>query len=232
MITKPPIHQALHAPIILALDVPSPRDIEVINSLPNPPLSPLTLDHIYIRQCRLAGDTVDAWGGCFRHDDLPKLLQLSQGAPALIGHSYWWLRQLPPVARFFGGSIQEHRGASYIVPKFYWPRKHSQAEDLKTLIDASIINEASIAFTFTAASCSICGEDIRECTHEVGKDYDGKSCFYWYDGIIKVLEGSFVYRGAEPGTGFLEKPVSPEQSGWLHLTINGIDYVATKTPDK
>lgn len=225
MIIQPGIHQALHAPIILALEIPTERDLETINSLSNPPLTKLSLDQIYIRQCRLAGDTVDGWGGCFRTADLPKLLQLVQGAPALIGHN----RQVPAVARFFGGSIQEHKGANYIIPKFYWPRKHSEAENLKVLIDAGIMNEASLAFTFSAATCSICGEDIRECSHEIGQKYDDKPCFYWYDGIRSVLEGSFVYRGAEPGTGFLQKPSTAPKSHQLTLLVNGVPFVPSKT---
>ncbi len=33
--------------------------------------------------------------------------------------------------------------------------------------------------------------------------YGKQLCHYWYDGVDRVLEGSFVYRGSEPGTGIL-----------------------------
>lgn len=36
-----------------------------------------------------------------------------------------------------------------------------------------------------------------------GALYGLRLCHYFYDGIERVLEGSFVYRGAEPGTGIL-----------------------------
>jgi len=131
-----------------------------------------------------------------------------QGAPALIGHN----RTATATARFFGGSIQQHNGHNYIVPKFYWPRKLSTAEDLRIQIDSALMNEASIAFNFTQATCSICEKDMRECDHTPGEEYDGKICNYYYDGPTSVLEGSFVYRGAEPGTGFLTKvPPPPTQ---------------------
>ena len=176
-------------------------DVEQINSLKNPPLVPITARDIYIRRCRLAGDAVDAGFGRFRSDDLPLLLDLVQGVPALIGHR----KDTLGVARFFGGEIKRspENGISYIVPKFYWMRLHSLSEDLRINIDGGIYNEASLGFTFRCPTCSVCGEDVRRCEHLPGKEYEGTTCFFYYDEIIKVTEGSLVYRGAQPGTGFM-----------------------------
>ena len=191
--------QLLSGPVAPATQAHSTNDIELINALPNPPLVLLGEDDIHVRRCRLAGDAVDSQYGCFRSHDLERLLKLTHGAPALIGHN----RMTTAVARFFGGSVEKHEGHNYIVPRFYWPKKHSAAEDFRVLLDAGIISEASIAFTFEKPSCSICGKDIRECEHQPGALYGLKVCHYFYDGLERVLEGSFVYRGAEPGTGIL-----------------------------
>ena len=193
------IIQRLSGPVMAVREAPSSSDPELINALSNPPLVALGEDDVFVRRCRLAGDAVDTQFGCFRAHDLPKLLTLTHGAPALIGHN----RQVTPVARFFGGGIEEFEGHRYIVPRFYWPKAHSGAEDFRVLLDAGIIAEASLAFTFDKPSCSICGRDIRECEHEPGAFYGLKLCHYFYDGLDRVLEGSFVYRGAEPGTGIL-----------------------------
>lgn len=193
------ILQLLSGPIAPARDVTVADDIADINGLPNPPLAALNPEDIHVRRCRLAGDAVDSQFGCFRTHDLPDLLRRTHGAPALIGHN----RQSLAVARFFGGGVEQHDGRHYIIPKFYWPKAHSAAEDFRVLLDSGIIAEASIAFTFGKPSCSICGKDIRECEHEVGAHYGLKLCHYFYDSIDRVLEGSFVYRGAEPGTGIL-----------------------------
>jgi hypothetical protein len=117
------------------------------------------------------------------------------------------------------------------VPKFYWPKQHSAAEDFRVLLDAGIIAEASIAFTFEKPTCSICSRDIRECEHQPGAMYGLRQCFYFYDGIDRVLEGSFVYRGAQPGTGILaEKVTSPVGGGGRRKVItvrfNGRVYQA------
>jgi len=92
---------------------------------------------------------------------------------------------------------------SYIVPKFYWMRAHSRAHDLLVNIDGGITSEASLGFTFRTPACSICGRDIRACEHLPGNEYEGQICYFFYDGILRVTEGSFVYRGAQPGTGFM-----------------------------
>lgn len=178
-----------------------------INMLPNPPLVTMSTEQIFVRRCRLAGDAIDSHLGCFRTSDLENILKLTHGAPALIGHNRYSIA----VARFFGGTIETHQNHRYIVPNFFWPKAHSGAEDFRVLLDSGIITEASIAFTFQKPTCSVCGHDIRDCEHEPGVMYGQQLCHYWYDGVDKVLEGSFVYRGSEPGTGIMSEMSSPRR---------------------
>ncbi|MFH0881659.1 MAG: hypothetical protein V2A56_01635 [bacterium] len=175
----------------------SEQDLKIIHGLANPPLLPLSASEIYVRRCRLASDQIDSRYGRFRTENLPRLLELVQGAPVLIGHD----RRTLGIARFFGGDVEKRDDISWIVPRFYWPRVHSQADDLRVMIDAGVYNEASIAFVYRAPICSICEQDLRGCPHWPGRTYDGQLCFFWYDGIERVTEGSLVYRGAAPGTG-------------------------------
>jgi len=177
--------------------LPTKSDIEQINGLTNPPLVQLKPDDIFIRSCRLASDRVDARFGCFRKEDLPRLLEMIQGAPVLIGHD----RRTLGVARFFGGEVKTREGVNWIIPKFYWPKDHSTANDLRIMLDAGVYNEASIAFVYSTPTCSICNSDIRSCSHWPGRDYDEQTCFFYYDDLQRVTEGSLVYRGAVHGTG-------------------------------
>ncbi len=193
------ILQTRSLPIALLGTPPAHDQLAAIHALPNPPLVPLHEHEIHVRRCRLAGDAIDGHFGCFRTGDLDNILQLTNGAPALIGHNRYSIA----VARFFGGTIEPHLNHRYIVPNFYWPKAHSGAEDFRVLLDSGIITEASIAFTFQKPTCAVCGHDIRDCEHEPGVMYGQQLCHYWYDGVDKVLEGSFVYRGSEPGTGVL-----------------------------
>ncbi len=210
------------------------EDIACIHSLPNPPLIQLEVKDIHVRKCRLASDAMDSRFGRFRTDDLPRLLELTQGAPVLIGHD----RRTLGVARFFGGEVQQRDTVSWIVPRFFWPKAHSQAEDLRVMIDSGVYNEASIAFLYTKPTCSICGEDLRSCSHWPGREYENQTCFYWYDDIQRVTEGSLVYRGAAPGTGFeMDSPdfVSDDSKDsstqrTLRLKSHGQRFVCTLVP--
>ncbi len=180
----------------------NPDLLEVLMAMPNPPPQDLRLSDIFIRRCRLAGDRVDNHRGKFRSDYLPTLLKLTNGAPLMIGHQ----KDEAPIGRFFGGSVETDKiGAeqiSYIVPFFYWPQGMQNSNDLRLLIDAGIYSEASISFVYKKPTCSKCGKDIRGCRH-LNLLYGGDpELFYFYDDVQQVLEGSVVYRGSEPGTGF------------------------------
>lgn len=188
---------------------PSEEDIAVINRLPNPPLHKISKQDIYIRRCRLASDAVDCGYGRFRTEDLPHLLELVQGVSMLVGHR----KDRGAVARFFGGTIEELSGVynpytkqeesvRYIVPKFYWMKSHSRAEDLRVNIDGGIYHQVSLSWWYKEPTCGICGGDIRRCEHVPGREYDGRLAHYWYDRIGGVLEGSIVFSGGQPFTGF------------------------------
>ncbi|MDP8227996.1 MAG: hypothetical protein P9M15_00925 [Candidatus Electryoneaceae bacterium] len=177
-------------------DDPTDQLIAQINSL-NPPKQ-LTADDVYVRRCRLAGDALDLQYGRFRTEDMPKLLKLVNGAPLLVGHR----KDTVGIGRFFGGKTQKLGEVSYVSPYFYWLKEHSSAEDLRVNIDGGIYNEASLGFMFGSPTCSICGLDVRRCEHLPGEEYDGDLCHIWYDDVKRITEGSIVYRGAEPGTGF------------------------------
>ena len=220
------IQQNLSGDVVTGEFPVQPEDLELIKALKNPPLMELTTGDIYIRKARLAGDRVDAYGGRFRTEDLPQLLKMIQGQPLLVGHR----KDTLVVARFFNGSIENYDGASYIVPRFYWLKLHSGAEDLRLSIDGGIVSQASISFTFRKPTCSVCGEDIRTCIHQVGKSYmnTSQSCFYYYDDIVRVNEGSLVYQGAEPGTGFQLNRSRPEfcPKEKFRLRFKGKSYLA------
>lgn len=219
------IHRELSGILLSAQTKVTDNDIAVINTLPNPPLLPVTVKDVYIRRCRLAGDAIDAGFGRFRTQDLQLLLEMVQGVPALVGHR----KDSLGVARFFGGDVQHEKasGISYIVPKFYWMRLHSASEDLKVNIDGGIYNQASLGFTFRRPTCAVCSEDIRRCEHAPGCEYDGKLCHFYYDELVRVTEGSLVYRGAQPGTGFslaLQAGCKPDLMSLPRFKWKGVHY--------
>lgn len=195
-------------------DTVSESDVMYINANFELPVT-VTANDIYVRECWLGGDAINSKMGRFRTKDLNKLLKLTNGAPLMEMHKTGGMfgdgpKELP-IGRFFSGKVKskeiDHldgsRGpASFIVPKFYWMKNNSGAEDLRVNIDGGIFNEASLGFTFAKPSCSICEEDIRMCKHVPGEKYRKEFCHYFCDKPLAVLEGSIVHRGAHPGTQF------------------------------
>lgn len=182
------------------------EDVNFININLAPPKK-LTPDDVYIRECYLTGDAINCYQGRFRTKDLKKILAMTNGVALLVGHN----KEESPVGKFFGGSVKSRNitfkngnieKVRFIVPKFYWMRDASNAKDLKTNIDGGIYNQASISWYYNLPTCSICNKDIRMCSHVPGQEYKDGICFYWYDEVKTVLEGSIVFAGGHPGTGF------------------------------
>lgn len=202
-------------------------DLKEIMSLNPPPIKEVKEEDIIVRKCYLTGDAINHYYGRFRTSDLNKLLKMVSGAPVLKGHDKTDL----PLGRFFGGEIikievnnifGELEETSFIVPKFYVLK--SQSQNIVSLIDAGIINEASISWWFEKATCCICEKDIRDlkCDHIPGKMYDSKLCYYFYDKIVDVAEGSLVYKGAHPGTRFA---ASFNGKNMLHIRKKEITFI-------
>lgn len=89
-------------------------------------------------------------------------------------------------------------------------------ESTKTLIEnikAGIHKEVSIGVSVEEPTCSICGQDIRECRHEPGDNYNGATCHIIMNGDVEGQEVSFV---AVPGN--LNAKVLTDKDGYVPLT--------------
>lgn len=206
---------------------PTEGDIKAINGLSSGPLRPLSSEDVYVREMRLVGDQLTSYYSRFRERDLSKVAASTQGRTMLFGHD----KTHPGQGRFFIAEprVLDGGGGKMVYARFYWPRGRSDAEDLRVNIDTGVYHECSVSFQFRRPTCSVCGNDIRDyakCQHFPGRTYDivsrdGKKekrlCFYWIDEFVTVLEGSIVYMGAHPATGFgsLEMRMASEGCGWL-----------------
>jgi hypothetical protein len=134
-----------------------------------------------------------------------KLCQLIVDTPVLVGHN----RAGSPLARTFHAELEERENALWFKSYFYWPRAAETAsDDLLLKIDSGILKECSLAFVYTFPECSVCGDDIRTCPHEVdlsGSGGDKSQPHFIYNGITQVLETSLVYKGSVKGTYVTDK---------------------------
>jgi len=182
---------------------------EIINNVICPPAR-VSEDDIHVRAIYLVSDQVNSYGGRFPKDELQNLCDLIIDSPVLVGHDKSEL----PIARNFKAEVQTADDRNWVKVWFYWLKNIEGSEALRANIDGGIYKEGSIGFIFTHPECSICGEDIRNCSHTPLKNYacgdEEQICHYNYRGIEKVLETSLVFRGANPDTRITNELFWPE----------------------
>lgn len=161
-------------------------------------LKPLTTNDVYVRSMYIVNDQVDSYDSKFTHESLIQIAGMLPGESVLKGHD---VRTLP-VARFFKSTVTQKPGsdALWVRAWFYWVKGTAEADDLLRNIDGGVYREVSLCWLYNKSTCSICGADIWQCSHNPGDYYENELCYYEMSEIKEVLEGSFVYKGGQMGT--------------------------------
>lgn len=199
---RPPVRAALNPDAAVAYA----HQLHLINERIDPPV-PLTAKDVHIRTLRLISDEINDHGGRFPRDEHEHLCELLIDTPVLIGHD----RSGLPVARNFAARCVTDGDRQWVEVSFYWLRGPF-GDRLAADIDGGVVKEGSIGFEFRLPECSICGADIRRCEHIPHHEYPGadgivRTAHYDYRDVVRVLETSLVYRGATPGTRFVNHQV-------------------------
>jgi hypothetical protein len=184
----------------LSIDNPNERKaflIDRINDVIKPP-RPATEDNVNIRAMYLLNDLVNSHGGRFEGEELSVLSKLILDTPVMIRHN----RAEAPLARTFHAELEEKEDVLWLKSYFYWPsRGEGAADEVLEKIDSGILKECSISFVYTLPQCSVCGEDMRKCPHDINlSSNDNLRQYFYYRGIKEVLETSLVYKGSVKGT--------------------------------
>jgi hypothetical protein len=185
---------------------PGAELIALINERIRPP-QPLQAGDVYVRSLRLVSDDVNDHGGRFPREEHARVCELLIDSPVLIGHD----RSRLPVARNFAARCIADGDRQWVQTWFYWMRAPI-GDRLASDIDGGVVKEGSIGFEFRRPQCSLCGRDIRTCEHIPGHEYSGENgatakAHYEYRDIVRILETSLVYRGANPNTRLGNDPV-------------------------
>ena len=135
----------------------------------------------------------------------------NDGLPLLLVHDSSKL----PIGAWYEADVDEP--AEALMTKFFIPQEVKEYEDVKTRVEADILDSVSIGFNAGKHDCSICGNDIQnyeECPHIPGHKYEVKdpasgaslgeqTCYVMLDDI-KASEASLVYSGAVPAAKIVE----------------------------
>lgn len=216
--------EKLNEILIDSLSVSKPAEridflVDLINKSINPPRK-AAADNVNIRVMFIVNDRVNSHGGRFRRSDLEVLSRLIVDTPVLIGHN----RAGAPLARNFHAELESKGDAVWLKCYFYWPRvPDGETDKLLEKIDSGVLKECSISFTYTFPECSECGQDIRNCSHNIDlnniHNRDSATHFI-YGGISEVLETSLVYKGSVKGT-YLSDKLSSLPGPEIALNIGG-----------
>lgn len=214
-------------------------DIEKINGMTkNGPLKPLKKEEIFTRRMYILGEeptsklSIHPEGKkCANGETVNILSEIAEtlvGCPMMEGHRL----DKRPWGRIYDvqmlGDVAGYKGKVILVSYYFLLADGGERRAAR--IDGGIDAEGSVQYRFKTAHCSICDKEMMissflgmtlkrmKCRHEIGKVYDGVTC-YWYPKGMMSMEVSMVFAGAYPKTkGLLSVDDIPQTQAALEMT--------------
>ena len=185
---------------ILALreSAAEPGSDDILESVNRFSLRPLTRAEFAVFTLDLCHNQVDRHFSRFPEEELERINSLVVGRPMLERHD---VRGSLPRGTFFRSTVCRDGARVSVRPEVYVLRTREN-EDFILNIEGGVYRETSIGFSFTLPECSICGADVRTCSHIPGRAAEGEVCHYIMRGVTDVIEGSVVAAGSQ-GTAFV-----------------------------
>lgn len=178
----------------------APDNADALDDVNRFALRPLAPDEVAVFTLDLCHNRIDRHFSRFPDEELEKINGCVPGRPLMERHD---LKGSLPRGTFFRSRL--HRDGDYLSvrPDVYVLRTPENAGFILN-IEGGVYRETSIGFSFRTPECSICGKDLRTCSHVPGRTYGDALCHYVMRGVIEVIEGSVVPAGSQ-GTGFVSQ---------------------------
>ncbi|MDR2074483.1 MAG: hypothetical protein LBP36_03925 [Oscillospiraceae bacterium] len=165
-------------------------------------------NEVYVFSVVLCDNDIDREFECFTDESLEKLSNLFVGKTGIMDHEAKSEKQ---AARIFSCTIEHVKerknalGKNYLrlVARAYIPRSKAN-EEIILAIDSGIKKEVSIRCSISEFTCSICGADIRSCSHIKGRKYKNLLCHTILQNPIDAYEWSFVAIPAQREAGVIK----------------------------
>ena len=201
---------------VKAIGQAGPEDLALINRLTR---RELRADEVYTFAVRLCDNDVDREYERFDEDTLEQLAQLYVGVSGVFDHE-WSARG--QAARIYRAQVVEEpnvrtedgRAYRYLKGWAYMART-GENETLIAEIDAGIKREVSVGCSVEKVLCSICGQELADCPHEKGEEYDGQTCCGVLTGAQDAYEWSFVAVPAQRKAGVIKSARRLEEEARL-----------------
>lgn len=201
---------------VRAIGQAGPEDLARINEFTR---REVTGDEVYTFAVRLCDNDVDRDFERFDEDTLDELAELFVGVAGVFDHEWSARGQAAriyrtEVVREDGVRTQDGRPYRYLKGWAYMVRT-KENEGLIAEIDAGIKREVSVGCSVRRVACSICGQDLADCPHERGEQYEGQLCVGVLIGATDAYEWSFVAVPAQRKAGVIKGARQLEQEARL-----------------
>lgn len=173
-------------------------DAAAMNEVNRFALRPLDPAELAVFTLDLCHNQIDKHFSRFPDEELESINAMTPGRPLMERHD---LRGSLPRGTFFRSSLHRDGDRLSVRPDVYVLRTKDN-EDFILNIEGGVYRETSIGFSFEFPECSICGKDLRTCSHVPGRTYGDAQCHYIMRRVVEVIEGSVVPAGSQ-GTGFV-----------------------------
>ncbi len=178
------------------------EDMILINRLAK---SELTPEQVYTFSIRLCDNEIDRDWERFDEDALRSLSGLFVGKSGIFDHNWSAEGQTARLYRAEvcreDGTTAAGDGCRYLKGYAYMLRSEKN-NGLIEEIEAGIKKEVSVGCSVTGRVCSICGAE--HCSHQGGRLYDGKLCYFTLQEPTDAYEWSFVAVPAQRKAGVLK----------------------------
>jgi len=178
------------------------EDMILINRLAKTALTP---EQVYTFSIRLCDNEIDRDWERFDEDALLSLSDLFVGKSGIFDHNWSAEGQTARLYRTEvcreSGTTAAGDGCRYLKGYAYMLRSDKNSELIEE-IEAGIKKEVSVGCSVKGRACSICGAD--HCTHQGGRLYDGKLCYFTLREPTDAYEWSFVAVPAQRKAGVIK----------------------------
>lgn len=167
----------------------------------------LNAEEVYAFAVKLCDNEIDRDGERFPVESLQRLAELFVGKSGLFDHQWSAKEQCARIYRTELVTTEEENslGEPYAYVKGYaYMLRSAEHESLMNEIEAGIKREVSISCAAGERRCSICGEALELCGHQIGREYDGVRCYGELRDICDAYEWSFVAVPAQPRAGVMK----------------------------
>lgn len=194
----------------------SDSDLAIINSMTR---REFAAEELYIFPVMCCDTRLDRDHDRFTKEALDQMASMAKGVTVIFDH--WWTAR-GQTARLYKAEVRKAEDGEHELLAWAYMPINDKTQEVIDDLDAGILKEVSVGFSYTDLKCSVCGDSYYggDCIHLRGRVYDGNPAFTYILGVSDWYELSFVAVPAQPRAG-VEKSWRQEQEDAKKKRLGG-----------